>query len=248
MLDRPVKRVCAAVAALLIAVPASAQATADSLVSFERPNGALMRAGTLTYALSLAKLDGSILQLGNRVVTVSDTPLGGNPSWLVAESRRGTMIETTDSVSVSRADLSPERWTATNGKAWMGASITRDSAFGVVETYQGRASFTIALPANALLSAGMAERVIEMLPLREGYRSAATLVLVDGPLPKLLPAEIVVERTERIAVGRRSADCWRVALRAGAIEQRLWITRDDARVIRSEQAVGGGVLRSDLIP
>ena len=236
------------IALLLVNTLALAQATPpaaaapDSVPSFERPNGALLRPATLVYALSLTRPDGAITALGTRTVWITDAALGGSPSWLIAESRLGTAVETTDSVWVARADLSPVRWAATIGRAQLGASVSRDSMFGAIDTYQGRASFVIALPPNALLSAGMAERVIELLPLREGYRAAATLVLIAGQTPRLLSAEIVVERSESIAVGNRSMECWRVALRAGATEERLWVAREDGRVVRTEQAITEGLL------
>lgn len=227
-------------------VPTIPPAAPDSIPSFERPNGALMRTGVLTYTLALTKPNGQTVPLGTRTVTVADAPLGGNPAWLVAEARQGTVVETTDSVWLARGDLSPQRWTSTIGRAQLGASFTRDSVFGAVDNYQGRTSFVVALPGNALLSAGMAERVVEMLPLHEGYRAAAALMLIDGGTPRMQPAEIVVERAERISVGARQVDCWRIALRVGVVEERLWVSRDGARVVRTEQAVADGVLSGVL--
>ncbi|MDQ2668208.1 MAG: hypothetical protein M3Z05_19735 [Gemmatimonadota bacterium] len=220
----------------------------DSIPSFERPNGALLRTGVLTYALALMGPTGDPTPLGTRVVSVSELSVGGNPSWLIAESRTGTVVETTDSVSLARVDLAPERWLATIGKSRFAASFTRDSMFGGMETYQGRASFGVAIPSNALLSAGMAERIVEMLPLREGYRARASLVLVDGQSPQIVRSEIVVDGTETLTVGRQAVECWRVLLRTAATEERLWVAREGARVVRIEQWVTGGVLRADLQP
>jgi hypothetical protein len=221
---------------------------ADSVPAFERPNGALMRPGSLSYQLSLDTPHGQRVALGMRTVTVSDASLGGNPGWLIADTRTGTVVPTSDSVFVARADLMPERWSATIGRAQLGASFTRDSVIGAVQSYQGRASFSLPVPANVLLSAGMVERVLELLPLREGYRAAVSLLLVDGPEPRVVPAEIVVERSERVMVGNGAVDAWRVALRWGAMEQRLWIARDGTRVVRTEQALPEGVLTSVLQP
>ena len=221
---------------------------ADTLPSFERPNGALLRTGELTYALTLTRSTGDPTPLGTRVVSVSEVSVGGIPSWLIADRRPGTILETTDSVSLARADLAPERWSATIGKSRFAASFTRDSMFGATDTYQGRASFGVAVPSNALLSAGMAERIIEMLPLREGYRVGAALVMVDGQSPQVVRSEIVVDGTETLTVGRQAIECWRVLLRTAATEERLWVARDGARVIRSEQLVPGGILRGDFQP
>ena len=178
----------------------------DSLPVFERPNGALMRPGSLSYVLSLTKGDGQVIPLGTRTVTVSDATLGGTPGWLVAEARLGTAVESTDSVYLTRADLAPERWSATIGRAQLGASFSRDSVFGAIETYQGRSSFAMAVPPGALLSAGMVERLIELLPLHVGYRASASLLLIDGASPRYLPAEIVVgSRVGASTLGARFA-------------------------------------------
>jgi hypothetical protein len=228
-------------------VPVTATPPApDTLASFERPNGAILRAGTLVYQLSLAKSTGGVTSLGTRTVVVSESSLAGSAGWLIAEARRGTAVETTDSVSLARADLAPQRWMATMGTAQLGASFTHDSAFGAISTYQGRASFVIAVPPDALLSGGMVERIIEMLPLRVGYRAAATLVLVPGATPQLVRAEIDVDREATIDVAGRPIDCWVVALRAGAIEERLWVSKNASRVMRVEQALADGVLVSML--
>ncbi len=222
--------------------------TVDTLPAFERLNGSLLRTGALAYTLSLIRPTGDTAQLGTRNVSVTDVSVGGTPSWLIAESRTGTVVETTDSVSLARADLAPERWSATNGRSRFAASFTRDSMFGGTDTYQGRASFGVAVPSNALLSAGMAERVIEMLPLREGYQAGAYVVLVEGQTPQMVRTAIVVEGTDTLTIGRQSVECWRVLLRTVATEERLWVARDGARVVRSEQLVAGGILRADFQP
>jgi hypothetical protein len=228
--------------------PPPVPATTDTLTPFESLNGALLRVGTLTYALSLIRPAGDTTPLGRRTVSVSEATSGGVPSWLIAESRVGTVVETTDSVSLVRADLAPERWSATNGTSRFAASFTRDSMFGGTDTYQGRSSFGVPVPSNALLSAGMAERVIEMLPLHDGYRVGAYLVLVVGQTPQMVRSEIVVDSTETLTIGRQSVECWRVLLRTPATEERLWVARDGARVIRTEQLVPGGMLRADFQP
>jgi hypothetical protein len=230
------------------AAASSAPSAIDTLPSFERPNGALLRSGNLTYALSLVHATGDTTLLGSRTVSVTETTAGGVPSWLIAESRVGTVVETTDSVTLVRADLAPERWAATNGKARFAASFTRDSMFGGTDTYQGRSSFGVAVPSSALLSAGMAERVIEMLPLRDGYHAGAYLILVSGQAPQVVRSEIVVDSTETLTIGRQAVECWRVLLRTPATEERLWVARDGARVVRTEQLVPGGMLRADFQP
>lgn len=213
----------------------------DSIAPFERPNGALLRSATYVYQLSLVR-NGATSSLGQRVVDVSEANVGGVPGWLIAERRTGSAVPTTDSLWVSRADLTPERWAATIDRTQLGVAFTRDSAFGAVQSYRGRASFATALPSSVLLTGGMVERVVELLPLRDGYRAAAALLLFDLATPRSLDAEIAVERSERTRLGTGEVDCWVVVLRAGVLEQRLWVTRSAPRVVRTEQATQGGVL------
>lgn len=229
------------VAPVTVAAP-----VADSLPPFERPNGALLRTGSLTYLLSLTKAGGATIALGTRTVTVSETQLGGTPGWLVADAKMGTAVPTFDSAYVARDDLAPARWNAINGPARLGVSFSRDSAFGAIDGYQGRTSFALAVPSNLLLSTGMLERVLESLPLREGYHAAASLLLADGASVRVVPAEIVVGSAEPVAVGARDVPAWRVLLRWGASEQRLWVARDVARVLKTEQSLPDGVFTSVL--
>ena len=219
---------------------------ADSLPSFERPNGMLLRTGTLTYALSLIKPGGATTALGVRTVTIAAAQLGGTPGWLVAEERTGTVVPTSDSVYLSRADLAPERWSATNAASRVGASFSRDSVFGAVDSYQGRSSFALGVPLNVLLSAGMLERVLELLPLKDGYHVGASLLLVEGASQHVVPAEILVRPVESVLAGAGSVDAWLVLVRWGGSEERLWISRDTMRVVKTEQVVAEGLLTSVL--
>lgn len=239
---------CALVAQGTPAPVGASQLSTDSLPPFERPNGTLLRTGSLTYVLSLIRSTGDPIPLGTRTVSVSEVSAGGTPSWLIAESRNGTVLETTDSVTLTRADLAPVRWSATIGASRFAASFTRDSMFGGIDTYQGRASFGVATPPNALLSAGMVERIIEMLSLREGYKASAALLVIEGQAPRAMAAEILVDAIETVTVGSQLVECWRVVLRTAATEERLWIARDGARVVRSEQSLPSGVLRAELRP
>ena len=240
------RRGITAAAVLLLPAMASGQVSADSVPAFERPNGSLLRAGSSTYALTLTKPDGVVVPLGVQTVSVTDSPISGAAGWLIADSRSGTMVATSDSVFLSRGDLTPERWTAVNGSSHLGAAFTRDTAFGALQNYQGRASFAVGVPRNVLLSAGMTARMIELLPLREGYRASATLFVVEALTPMLMPAEIAVDGAERVSLAGRDVDAWRVTVRAGAIERRYWVARDGARVVRIEQAVAEGLYAAVL--
>lgn len=222
-------------------------AASDSLLPFERPNGALLRPGVAVYELALDRA-GVRTPLGMRTVEVSESASGGSPGWLIAESRTGTVVPTSDSLWVLRADLTPVRWAATIDRTQLAVAFTGDSAFGAVQSYRGRTSFATAVPPSALITGGMLERVIELLPLRDGYRAGASLLLFDLGTPRALDAEVMVERSERVRVGSAEVDCWVVALRAGVMEHRLWVSRDASRVVRSEQMLPSGVLTASLLP
>jgi hypothetical protein len=221
----------------------------DSLRPFERPNGALLRPGTFVYQLSTRR-DTLVTQLGIRTVQVTPALVGGMPGWLIAESRTGSAMPTIDSLYVARADLSPERWVASIGKAQLAASFTRDSMFGATQTYQGRASFVAPLPEGALLTPGMVERVVEMLPLQAGFRTGASLVIFEMGSTRTVPAELAVVREETVALPDRTVDCWVVALRAlpGALEERMWVTKTAPRVVKTEQSTSVGLLVAMLQP
>jgi hypothetical protein len=220
-------------------------AATDSVSTFERPNGGAMRPSVTTYRLSLLR-DVASTTLGTRTVEVSESVLGGAPAWLIAERRMGTAVATTDSLWVARADLTPLRWVATVDRTQLAASFSRDSIFGALQSYAGRTSFAATLLPGALVTPGMAERVVEMLPLGPGYRAGASLVLVDQGTPRALPAEIAVEREERTRTSSGDVDCWVVLLRAGAMEGRLWVDKSRRLVVRTEQRTSAGTVVGEL--
>jgi hypothetical protein len=258
-----VRRPCASraavvVLALAIASPSAAQepsstppgvvaptAAVDSLFAFEHPIGAPLRTGSSTYRLSLLR-DAGPVALGERTVDVSETQLGGAPTWLVAERRTGSAVPTSDSLWLARAELTPLRWVGTVDRAQLAASFSRDSIFGALQSYAGRASFATPVLPGVLVTPGMTERIVEMLPLRAGYRASASLILVDMGTPRALPAELSVEREERARTAGGDADCWVVLLRAGAMEERLWVDKGKRLVVRTEQLTSAGKLVGEL--
>jgi hypothetical protein len=243
-LDAPSRT--SSIAIVFDATPDSlARVPVESLPPFERPNGMLLRPGTFVYQLS-SRRDTLVTPLGQRTVVVTETSFAGSPSWLIAESRTGTAVTTTDSLFLARADLSPARWLATNGTTQLASSFSRDSMFVAMQSYQGRASVVTALPPGALLTPGMVDRLVELLPLASGFRAGATIVLFEMGTPRPIPAEIRVEREEPVPLGDRSVDCWVVTLRAGVLEERLWVTKETPRVVKTEQATGAGVLTAVL--
>jgi hypothetical protein len=246
------------VAALALAAPLGAQepsstppgvvapmAATDSLFAFEHPIGAPLRTGISTYHLSLLRETG-LTPLGERTVEVTETQLGGAPTWLVAERRTGSAVPTTDSLWLARAELTPLRWVGTIDRTQLAASFAHDSIFGALQNYAGRSSFATPLLPGVLVTPGMTERIVEMLPLHAGYRSAASLILVDMGTPRALPAELAVEREERVRTSVGEADCWVVVLRAGAMEERMWVDKGRRLVVRTEQTTSMGRVVSEL--
>lgn len=222
-----------------------APTTSDSLVPFERPVGVPLRTDPATYRLSLVRDTGSA-SLGTRTVEVSESMLGGVPTWLITERRTGSAVATADSVWLARGDLTPVRWIAAIDRTQLAASFAHDSIFGAVQSYAGRFSFASSMLPGVLVTPGMTERIIEMLPLRTGYRAAASLVLVDMGTPRALPAEIAVEREERARTSAGDGDCWVVLLHAGAMEERLWVDKAHRQVVRTEQTTAVGKVVGEL--
>jgi hypothetical protein len=224
-----------------------AKVAVESLPPFERPNGMLLRPGTFVYQLA-SRRDTLVTPLGQRTVAVVETTFAGSPSWLIAESRTGTPVITTDSLFLARADLSPSRWVATNGGAQLASSFSRDSMFVAMQSYQGRASFVTPLPAGALLTPGMVERIVELMPLSVGFRAGATILLFEMGTPRAIPAELRVDREEPLVLADRTVDCWVVTLRGGTLQEQLWVSKEGSRVMKTEQTTGLGVLTGVLQP
>ena len=178
---------------------------------------------------------------------MSESSLFGTPTWLLVERRTGTAVSTLDSLWLSRADLAPLRWVASVDRTQLAASFARDSIFGAVQSYAGRFSFAAGVLPGVLVTPAMAEKIVELLPLRVGYRAGASLLLVDTGMPRALPAELTVEREERTRTTTGETDCWVVLLRAGAMEERFWVDKSRRTVVRTEQGSTVGRLVAELI-
>ena len=227
-------------------LPPALSIVADTTVlPFERPNGALLRPGATTFDIASARA-GQTQSLGVRTVQVSESAFAGMPAWLITEARTGSAVETTDSLYLTRAELSPERWVATSGRSQLAASFAHDTLYGALQSYQGRASFTTGVGPAALVTPGMVERIAELLPLHYGYHALATLVRVELGTPRGMPAELAVDRDEQVTVGGQAVDCWVLTLRSGTTEERLWVTKEQPRVVKTEQAFGPSVVTSTL--
>ena len=61
-------------------------------------------------------------------------------------------------------------------------------------------------------------------------------------------AELLVDREERLVLPGRTVDCWVMLLRGGSLEERLWVTKESPRVVKTEQATGAGLLTAVLLP
>ena len=218
----------------------------DSAAPFGPVDGNLLRAGASSYRLTLLRSAGPS-DLGTRTVEVSEASLGGTPTWLVVEGRSGTAVATVDSLWLSRLDLAPLRWVASVGRTQLAASFGRDSIFGGVQSYAGRSSFTAGVLPGVLVTAGMTEKILELLPLRVGYRAGASLLLVDTGTPRALPAELAVEREERMRTSGGEVDCWVVHLRAGALEEWLWVDKSRRTVVRTEQTSAVGRIVAERV-
>jgi len=218
----------------------------DSAGFFAHPNGLLLRPGTSVFQLVLRR-DTALVPLGTRTVSVTEAMLAGVSDWLIAESRTGTAIATSDSLHLHRSDLTPMRWTARNGLSQLAVSFTPDSMFAAVQDYQGRGSFAAGVPPGALITTGMVDGVLELLPLVPGYHTAASVVSVEAGAPRAVGGSIDVEREEQITIGAQSVDCWVVVLRAGSLEKRYWVAKAPQRVVKSEQQTGAGVLTETIL-
>jgi len=218
----------------------------DSVAPLDRLDGGLLRAGAATYRLTLVR-DVGPTPLGTRAVEVSESSLGGTPTWLFVERRVGTAVPTLDSLWLSRADLTPLRWVASVDRTRLAASFARDSVFGAVQSYAGRFSFAAGVLPGVLVTPAMAEKIVELLPLRVGYRAGASLLLIDTGAPRALPAELAVEGEERTRTATGEVDCWVVVLRAGAMEERLWVEKSRRAVVRTEQGSAVGRVVAELL-
>jgi len=225
-------RVAAAFALATVGAPAllAGQAPAAPVAPIVAAgDGARLRGGRLEYALQAASDSGAV-PLGTRVLEIVAVSYGGGAAWVLSESRAGTAVTTSDSLYVTQGDLLPLRWVASAGPARMAIEFGADSGRGLATGPSGRVPYSLPSRPGLVVTAGMAEALLRVAPLRTGWEASGELVIADLSGARVVAVRLAVEGEERVRVPAGEFDSWVVAMRGDGIEHRWWVRRDGTAV------------------
>ena len=245
------------IAAAVLALPGArlhAQATslvtlrADSVPHRLPIDATRLRPARLHYRTTVLR-DSTTLFAGELQFDVVETQYTGAPALLLVQAGAQGTATMSDSLVVSRADLRPLHWSATQGVARLAAEFTPDTIFGAMSSPLGRQNIVIGNPADLLVSAVAVDAVLASLPLSSGWRDSVHVLVVDAGGATTAPATIAVDGEERVTVPAGEYDCWVVSLETERGSARYWVSKEQPLIVRSEQIlpqIGGAVLTREL--
>ena len=181
-----------------------------------------------TYDM-LAITGDSAQRIGRRTLDVVPATFAQQQGWLLIETRTGAVVAV-ESRYVAQ-DMRAMRWSATQGSATLAMVFARDSVFGATSGPGGRQSVVAPVPPKLIVSTGMLEALLPLLPLTSEWRDSVSVLAVSQASTSAVPAELAVVGSDE-ATGD-----WIVALRAPTHTLLLWVSRASGRVVRTQQPV-----------
>ena len=172
--------------------------------------------------------------VGEREVTLIPTTYAGSPAWMLIEVRTG-MVPAAETLYVA-PDLRPLHWYSAQGSATLGATFVGDTVFGAVRAPAGKRSLILAGRPDLLVSQGMIEMLLPLLPLTSAWTDSASVLSVDMASGSVIPAELSVISEENLLVNSTvTRAAWVVAVRAEARATLFWIDKESGEVLRAQQ-------------
>ena len=197
-------------------------------------DGGRLRPVQLTYRTAIRR-DSVESFVGVSHVQVAETTYAGMPAWLLTRLGPQGTTTATDSLVVARADLRPLHWTATLGVARLAAEFTPDTIFAAMSSPLGRQSIVVGNRGDLLVSTGAMDAALAVMPLSVGWRDSASVLVIDGGGAAIAPAYLIVESEEHLTAPAGEFDCWIVSVETERATERIWVSKLDQTVVRSEQ-------------
>ncbi|PYP68352.1 MAG: hypothetical protein DMD26_02235 [Gemmatimonadetes bacterium] len=208
-----------------------------------------IQAATFTYRVALTR-DTVTSPIGDQRFVVTLLDYAGTPALMLARDGMEGVSATSDSLIVRRSDLRALHWTVVHGLARVAAEFTADSIFGAMSSPLGKQNVVMANPPDVLVNAMDVDAVLASLPLANGWRDSASVLVVDAGGAASAPATLAVEGEERVTVPAGDFDCWIVSLETERGSERVWVTKQGQIVVRAEQVLpdlAGAVITRVLV-
>jgi hypothetical protein len=129
--------------------------------------------------------------IGQRDLTLTDTTYAGTPAWLLVETRTG-VVPAAESLYLAR-DLRPIHWASTLGQARLGLEFVGDSILGATTSPLGRRSIVAPSKPDVIVSVGMLELLLPLLPLEQRDTDSVSVLQVDAATTSISTAGLAVE-------------------------------------------------------
>ena len=230
--------------ALLLVIPLAlgAQDTTASYRHVLALDISRAKAWQRSYDIVIQGTDSSQV-IGQRDVSFLPAQYGGNPVWLLVETRTG-IVPAAESLYLA-PDMRPVHWSSSLGAARLGAEFAGDSIFGATTTPAARHSLLLVGRPDLLVSMAMIEALLPMLPLAPGWADSAAVLTVDAASGAVLPAELSVVAEEEIRVDSVTMrPSWVVSVRAEEGSELLWVDKESGEILRVQQQLPAHVGRS----
>lgn len=201
-----------------------------------RVDASRLAPGSWTYRVSQAR-DGQAMELGTRTLQVAETTLDNRPAWLIVDRMEAGGQTVADSLWTTRDSLQPIRRSAQMGPMAFRLEFTPDSVHGSLGAQGSQLPIALARPAGLMVSSGMLESVLSLVPLAPGWSATVPQLAPSPSGAMIVPVELELAGAEDVTVPAGTFPAWRLIARAGGAEQTLWVSKEGGRLLRLTSAL-----------
>jgi hypothetical protein len=223
-----------------------AEATPSAMSAFK---GSMMKPSTSHYVTKLTMMGRDLSIPSTR--SIIEASLEGKKVWRVIEESTGPMGAGADTLDLDGTTLLPIRRGGTEGMATMWFKFSNEAVEGKIVAGPQEMPINVKLSGPVLPEGAGVEIPVGTLPLAEGY--TASVEVFNTMQAKTQEMTLKVTGTEKVTVPAGTFETYKVEITPQAEEgggSKLWIAKDDHRIIRVENQLpaqmGGGVAVSEL--
>jgi dipeptidyl aminopeptidase/acylaminoacyl peptidase len=223
-----------------------AEAVSSAMSAFD---GSMVKPSTSHYTTKMTMMGKEITIPSTR--SIAEATLDGAKVWRVIEETTGPMGAGVDTLDLDAATLLPIRRAGTQGMATMWFKFSKDSVEGKIVAGPQEMPINVKLSGPVLPEGAGVEIPVGTLPLAESY--TASIEVFNTMQAKTQEMTLKVSGSEKVTVPAGTFDTYKVEITPNGDEgggSKLWIAKDDRRIIRVENQLpaqmGGGVAVSEL--
>jgi dipeptidyl aminopeptidase/acylaminoacyl peptidase len=212
-------------------------------------NGSVVKPSTSHYTTKMTMMGREISIASTR--SIAEASMDGRKIWRVIEESTSPMGAGVDTLDLDGTTLLPIRRAGNQGMTTMWFKFSKDSVVGKIVAGPQEMPINAKLSGPVLPEGAGVEIPVGTLPLAEGY--TALVDVFNTMKAKARKMTLRVTGTEKVTVSGGTFDTYKVEVTPQDDEgggSKLWIARDDRRIIRVENQLpaqmGGGTVVSEL--